>query len=124
MGERPEKDGRYAELVGDQNPGPEASPRSKRGEGKGDVRRGATARKAIEKSRYVRAIEEVRGDDPIKYLLPTEVRKTFRIPERVMVVTIPQNEEICGGGKNGGRKRVGSAISRKRMNRESINIWE
>ena len=39
-----------------------------------------------------------------------------------MVVTISQNEEISENGKNGGRKEFGSAISRKRTNRESINV--
>ena len=37
-GERPEKEGWFVELVGDQNQGPEAFPRSKRGGSKGDVR--------------------------------------------------------------------------------------
>ena len=27
-----------------------------------------------------------------------------------MAIEVPQNEEISGGGKNGGRKGVGSAI--------------
>ena len=39
-----------------------------------------------------------------------------------MAIKISQNEEICGGGKNGGKKGVGSAIHRRRANRESINI--
>ena len=34
-----------------------------------------------------------------------------------MTVKVPQNEEISGGGKNGGRKGVGSAIRRRRANR-------
>ena len=37
---------------------------------------------------------------------------------------VPQNKEISGGGKNGGTKRVGSAICQKRANRGSINIKE
>ena len=42
---------------------------------KGNVRGGVTAKGAMEKSRYVRVIEgkKVRGDDPIKYFLPTGV---------------------------------------------------
>ena len=46
---------------------------------KGDVRGGATARGAMEKSRYVRIIEGegVRKDDPIKYFLPTGIESTF-----------------------------------------------
>ena len=39
-----------------------------------------------------------------------------------MAVEVHQNEEICGGGKNGGRKGVGSAIRRRRANRGSVNI--
>ena len=38
-------------------------------------------------------------------------------------IEVPQNEEISGGGKNGGRKGIGSAIQR-RANRASINIKE
>ena len=66
-------------LISDQNSGPEASPGSKRGGSKRDVRRGATAKGVMEKSRYVRFIEEeeVRRDDPIKYFLPMGVRSTF-----------------------------------------------
>ena len=36
-------------------------------------------------------------------------------------VEVPQNEEISGGGKNGGRKGIGSAI-RRRANRGSVSI--
>ena len=36
-GERPEKEGWLVELVGDQNPGPETPPRSKKGWSKGDI---------------------------------------------------------------------------------------
>ena len=32
-----------------------------------------------------------------------------------MAIEVPQNEEISGGGKNGGRKRVGSAICWRRV---------
>ena len=39
-----------------------------------------------------------------------------------MAVEVPQNEEISGGGKNGGRKGVGSAIRRRRANRGGIHI--
>ena len=51
----------FVELIGDQNPRPEAPPRSKRGGSKGDVRGGATVRRAMENSRYVRVIEERRS---------------------------------------------------------------
>ena len=39
-----------------------------------------------------------------------------------MAVEVPQNEEISGGEKNRGRKEVGSAIRRKRVNRRGIHI--
>ena len=43
-----------------------------RGESKGNVREGTTARGAMEKGRYVRVSkgEEIRRDDPIEYFLP------------------------------------------------------
>ena len=52
--------------------------KGKRGESKGDIRRGATARGAMEKGGCVRVIEgeEVRGDDPVEYFLPARVRST------------------------------------------------
>ena len=40
----------------------------------------------------------------------------------MMAVEVPHNKEIFGGGKNGERKEVGSAIRRRRANRETINI--
>ena len=39
-----------------------------------------------------------------------------------MAIEVPQNEEITGGGKNGGRKGVGSAIRWGRANRGGIHI--
>ena len=77
----------------------------------------------MEKSKYVTVVEgkQVRGDDPIEYFLPTGVGSTFQVPEWVMTVEVSQNE-ISGGGKNGGRKGVGSAIRRRKANRRSINI--
>ena len=67
-GERPEREGRIEELVGGQNPDPEAPPRSE-----GNVRRGA-----MEKSGCVRIVEgeEVRRDDPVEYFLPVGVGST------------------------------------------------
>ena len=41
------------------------------------------------------------------------VGSTFRVPEEVMAIKVPQNEEISGGGKNGGREGVGYAIVRE-----------
>ena len=39
-----------------------------------------------------------------------------------MEIEVPENEEIFGGGKNRGRKRVGSAIRRRGANRGSVHI--
>ena len=39
-----------------------------------------------------------------------------------MAIEVPQNEEISGGGKNGGREGVGSAIRWGGANRVSIHI--
>ena len=52
--------------------------KGKRGGSKGDARRGATARGAMEKGGCVRVIEgeEVRRDDPVEYFLPTGVGST------------------------------------------------
>ena len=46
--------------------------KGKRRGGRGDVRREATARGAMEKSGCVGVLEgeEVRGDDPVEYFLP------------------------------------------------------
>ena len=41
-----------------------------------------------------------------------------------MAIEVPQNEEISGEGKNGGRKGVSFAICQKRVSRGSINIKE
>ena len=45
----------------------------------------------------------------------------IEVPEVVMAVEVPQNEEISGG-KNGGRKGVDSAICWGGANREGIHI--
>ena len=39
-----------------------------------------------------------------------------------MAIEVPQNEEISGGGKNGRRKRFGSAIRQRIANRGSVKI--
>ena len=65
-GERREREGQLGELVDDQNSGPEASPKGKieRESGsKRDVRGVATARGAIENSRYVRVIGSGRSQE-------------------------------------------------------------
>ena len=38
-----------------------------------------------------------------------------------MAIEVPQNEEIAGGGKNGGRKGVGSTIHRGGANRGGVH---
>ena len=66
----------------------------------------------MEKGGCVRVIEgeEVRRDDPVEYFLPAGVRSTSRVAEGVMAIEVLHNEEISGGGKDGGRKGIGSAI--------------
>ena len=39
-----------------------------------------------------------------------------------MAIEVPQNKEICGGGKDGGRKETGSAILWRGASRGSISI--
>ena len=39
-----------------------------------------------------------------------------------MAIEVPQNEEISGGGKDGGRKAVGSAIRWRGANRGGVHI--
>ena len=39
-----------------------------------------------------------------------------------MAIEVPQNEKISGGGKNGGRKGIGSAIRWGGANREDVHI--
>ena len=39
-----------------------------------------------------------------------------------MVIEVPQNEEIFGGGKNGGRKGVDFAIRWRRANRGAYTL--
>ena len=39
-----------------------------------------------------------------------------------MAIEVPQNEEISGGEKNGGRKGMCSVIRQKRAIRQSVNI--
>ena len=39
-----------------------------------------------------------------------------------MAIEDPQNEEISGGGKNGGRKGVGSVIRWEGVNRGNKNV--
>ena len=50
------------------------------------------------------------------------VGRSFWVLEGLMAVEVSQNKEICGGGKNGGRKEIGFAILWRRANWGSINI--
>ena len=55
----------------------------------------------MEKGRYVTVIEgeEVRRNDPIEYFLPTRVGSTLCVPERMLAIEFPQDEEIFEGRK-------------------------
>ena len=114
-------------MVGDQNPAPEAPPRNKNGQERSKQRKcqgkSDCQRSDVEGS-CVRVIEEeeVRGNDPVECFLPTGVGSTSLVPEGVMAIEVPKDEEISGGGKNGGRKEVDSAIHMRRANRGSIHI--
>ena len=81
---------------------------SEREGSKRDVRRGATARGVMEKSWCVRVIE--RKEVTQSNTTPHGGQKYVLIPRGMMAIKVPQIEEIFGGGKNGGRKGVGSAI--------------
>ena len=78
----------------------------------------------MEKGGCVRVIEgeEVRRNDPVEYFLPAGVRSTSQVPGEVMAIEVPPNEEIAGGGKNGGRKGVGSAIRRRGADRWAYTL--
>ena len=39
-----------------------------------------------------------------------------------MAIEVPQNEEISGGGKNGGKKGIGSAIRWRGANRGAYTL--
>ena len=39
-----------------------------------------------------------------------------------MAIEVPQNEEISGGEKNGGRKGIGSAIRQRGANRRAYTL--
>ena len=72
----------------------------------------------MEKGGCVRVIEgEELRNDPVQYFLPAGVGSTSGVPEGVMVIEVPQNEEISGGR----RKRVGSTIRRRGANRGSTH---
>ena len=78
----------------------------------------------MEKGGCVRVIEgeEVRRNDPVEYFLPAGVGSTSGVPEGVMAIEVPQNEEISGGGKNEGREGIGSAIRWGGVNRGAYTL--
>ena len=81
------------------------------------------ARGVMEKGGCVRVIEgEVRRDNPVKYFFPAGVGSTSGVPEGMMAIEVPQNEKISGGGKNGGREGVCSAIRWGGANRGGVHI--
>ena len=103
------------ELVGGQNQGPEAPPRSKTEQERREER---ICQERSNVERWVcqgHSGREVRRDDPVEYFLPTAGGSTSRVPEGVMAIEVPQNEEVCG--KRNGRKGVDSAIHWRRANR-------
>ena len=77
----------------------------------------------MKESGNVRVIEgeEVRRNDLIEYF-SMRVRSAFLVPEGMMAIEVPQDEDLSGGGKNGGRKGVNFAICHRRANGGSINI--
>ena len=79
----------------------------------------------MEKGWCVRAIEEeeVRADDSVEYFLPTGVGSTFRVPEGMKAIEVPQNNKISRERKNRKRKGVGSAIHGRTF-RGKINLKE
>ena len=66
--------------------------------------------------------KEVRRDDPVEYFSPRGSEVSLESKKEMKAVEVPLNEEISGGGKNGGRKIVGSAIRRRRANGGSVHI--
>ena len=89
MGRRPEREEQIEELVGGQNPGPEAPPSGAMGKG-GCVR--------------VVEAEEVRGNDPVEYFLLTGVGSTSGVPEGVMAVEDPRMKRFLEVGRMEGEK--------------------
>ena len=52
----------------------------------------------------------------------TRGRKYILSPRGVVAIEFPQNEEISGGGKNGGREGIGSAIRWRGANRGAYTL--
>ena len=78
-----------------------------------------------ERCRRVGMSESLRGrrsEGMTQRILPPHSCQHLLSLEGVMAIEVPQNEEISGGGNDGGRKRIGSAILQRRTNRGSTNI--
>ena len=58
----------------------------------------------------------------MEYFLPAKVGSDSWVPKGVMAIEVPQNEEISGGGKNGGREGIGSAIRWGGANRGAYTL--
>ena len=56
------------------------------------------------------------------HLYGLQVGSTSGVPEGVMSIKVPKNEEISGGGKDGGRKGIGSAIRHGGANRGAYTL--
>ena len=85
--------------------------KGKRSGSKEDVRKGAT-----EKGGCVRSLRGRRSEEMTQSNTSSPWRSKYLWnPEGMMAIEVPQNEEISGGGKNGGRKGVGSAIGEEQI---------
>ena len=84
--------------------------KGERGESKVEVSRRATARGAIDKSKYVKVIEgkEIKGDDP-------RGSEVLLSPRGVMAVAVPQNEKIFVGKNEGRKKSVLPSVGEERI---------
>ena len=109
-------------MVGGQNPGPEAPSRNQKGQERREQRRcqgRSDCWRSGEKGKYVRIIEGEEDMNINQSNTSHGGRKYLLSPRGVMAIEVPQNEKISLGGKNGGRKGVGSAIQWRRANREA-----
>ena len=108
-GERKEKKGQLVKLVGDQIPSPEAFPRCKRGRSKGEVRRGATSRRAMEMGWSAESLRERRSKETthIEYLFPFyEGHKNVLSPWGVMAIKIPRMKRFLKEKRMEGEKEL------------------